>query len=600
MASGKGWLRVALEDFLETFGIGQKISDFFTKKAENWERSFFTLRKRTMDQLKDIPGLPEQLKEIGIEGAPGIAQTGIGEIIGFSLTVGQQAAMGFMGPVMATINQMASKLIRWWRPDIATLASLYYRFPQKAEVWDDVAKELGVHDELWLNVKGLLQRRMPENILMTLMLRGEIPENVVRDEMQKRGWTVTDTDGLFKSLRIIPQIQDLIRMQVRDAWNEEAITKFGYDQGDRSKVKEWAAKQGLDPDWVDRFWFAHWDLPSIQMGYEMLHRLRDKSKGTFFGEDELRLLAKTADIAPNFIDRLMAVSYSPYTRVDTRRMFGAGVLNEQGVYDSYRDLGYDDEHAKNLTKFTTTVEKTEERALTKDLIMNALSRRVITREQAKTGLLDMGWPDQDAELIISIQEAQLAQKKVDARINAVETLFTNGQIDDSGVYTRLGPLNLPSDQVNDLIATWTVQREAKLSLPSPGDLESWYKSNLITVTDWRAGMKKRRYLDPDVDLYLRKIDLEVQEAAAIAQARAVAEQEKIAAKAEATEYQKTQAQLNVELAQTTLDIADLKVALQDEEDVEVADQMQLQIVALARRMLEIRLQKAQATLERLH
>ena len=600
MASGKGWLRVALEDFLETFGIGKKISDYFIEKAENWERSWFTLRKRMMDQLKDIPGLPDQLKEAGIEGIPGIAQTGIGEIIGFSLSVGQQAAMGFMGPVTASINQIASKLIRWWRPDVSTLASLYFRFPQQAETWNDVAKELGVHDELWLHIKGLLQRRLPENLLLTLMLRGDLPENIVSDELQKRGWTVTDIDGLFKTAHLIPQVGDLIRMQVRDAWNEEAITKFGYDQGDRSQVKIWAAKQGLDPDWVDRFWYAHWDLPSMQMGFEMLHRLRDKSKPIFFGEEELRLLAKTADIAPNFIDRLMAISYTPYTRVDVRRMFGSGILNEQQVYDSYRDIGYDDEHAKNLTKFTTTVEKTEERALTKDLIMSALARRVYTPEQAKSALVDLGWTDQDADLIISIQEAQQAQKKVDSRISAVHSLFVNGQIEESGVYTRLGPLNLPSDQVNDLIVTWTVEREGKISLPSVGDLETWYRDNMITVEEWRSGMKKRRYLEPDIELYLRKIDLEVQEAAALAQARALAEQEKIAAKAEATEYQKLQAGLNVELAQTMLDIADLKVALQDQEDVEVADQMQLEIVALARHLLELRLQKAQATLERLH
>ncbi len=161
---------------------------------------------------------------------------------------------------------MASKLIRWWRPDVGTLASLYYRYPQSVKVWDDVAKELGIADELWLHIKGLTQRRMPEQVLLTMLLRGELSENVVRDEFAKRGYLPSDLDYIFKSLQIIPQVPDLISMAVREAWNEEVARRFEYDADFPAEVGEWTAKQGMAPEWAKRYWRAHWQIPSVMQG----------------------------------------------------------------------------------------------------------------------------------------------------------------------------------------------------------------------------------------------------------------------------------------------------------------------------------------------
>ena len=77
----------------------------------------------------------------------------------------------------------------------------------------------------------------------------------------------------------------------------------------------------------------------------MLHR-------RIIDPDELKLLLRVRDIPSFWRERLVQLSYDPYTRVDVRRMYTAGVLSENEVFDTYLDLGYDEEHANNLTLWT--------------------------------------------------------------------------------------------------------------------------------------------------------------------------------------------------------------------------------------------------------
>ena len=46
------------------------------------------------------------------------------------------------------------------------------------------------------------------------------------------------------------------------------------------------------------------------------------------------------DFVPAQIDNLARISYSPFTRVDSRRMYRLGVLTDQELLQSYADVGY--------------------------------------------------------------------------------------------------------------------------------------------------------------------------------------------------------------------------------------------------------------------
>ncbi|GAI43190.1 unnamed protein product, partial [marine sediment metagenome] len=61
-------------------------------------------------------------------------------------------------------------------------------------------------------------------------------------------------------------------MAVREAFHPELIAKYHYMDNFPPEFAEYMAKQGFSVEWAQRWWVAHWRLPSISAGFDMLHR----------------------------------------------------------------------------------------------------------------------------------------------------------------------------------------------------------------------------------------------------------------------------------------------------------------------------------------
>ena len=237
-------------------------------------------------------------------------------------------------------------------------------------------------------------------------LRGVIDESTHDDILRKHGYTDSDI-ALFKALyRIIPGVPDLIRMAVREAFSPEVAQAFGQYEDFPEVFAEFAEKQGLSREWAERYWASHWDLPSATMGFEMLHR-------RIIDEDELKLLLRALDVMPFWREKMIQLSYRPYTRVDIRRMYNMGILSEDDVFNAYLDIGYDAEHARNLTEFTIRyysadeeTELDEYRKLSRTLIIKAYERGLSTRDEALNQLNEIGYSPEDAEFLIQLAETE--------------------------------------------------------------------------------------------------------------------------------------------------------------------------------------------------
>ena len=191
-------------------------------------------------------------------------------------------------------------------------------------------------------------------------------------------------------------------MSVREAFTPEIAGRFGqYEDLPREYVK-WVGKKGLSAEWAERYWAAHWSLPSPQQGFEMLHR-------GIITPDELRLLLRALDIMPFWRDKLIQISYNPLTRVDIRRMYNLDVLSEQDVYKCYLDIGYNDLNAKRLTEFTiklkiaqeTKTKERQQKAVIKEIstwtasqTLSFLKRGLITQERARHELQLLGYNEE--------------------------------------------------------------------------------------------------------------------------------------------------------------------------------------------------------------
>ena len=342
--------------------------------------------------------------------------------------------------------------------------------------------------------------------LYSMNLRGLPGGENLTDRFKDLGFNPTDAQSLSDLKFYIPGAQDLITMAVRDVFNPAIVEEFGQDQDFPEEFGTYAAQQGISDFWARKYWAAHWVLPSMQMGFEMLHR-------RVIDEDKLKRLMAAQDIMPGWRDDLIAISYRPYTRVDIRRMHDTGVLSEDEVYDAYRDIGYNDERARTLTDFTVELNRDDPDplepldGLTRSAVISAYKDGLIDRITAE-GLLEAEGVGPDARLIY-LNDAELDIEK-ELRNDQSQTLlieYENAAISLRSAVASLRALPLTpleQEKVELKLRRITAKRT---KLPSKADLQKLYKNSIIGKGTFKDEMERLGYPDRWVDDYIKLVKL---------------------------------------------------------------------------------------------
>lgn len=327
-------------------------------------------------------------------------------------------------------------------------------------------------------------------------LRGIITEDQARSELERGGYTPDRIDALMQTWSIIPSPQDLFWMVSKEAFEDEQSTYFGLDDEFPTEQLEWLNKQGYSTYWARKFWRAHWSAPSIQMGYEMLHR-------GLIDEHELDLLFRVQEIPSFWRDRLMKMSYPPLTRVDVRRMYRSGSIDLETVYKTYRDLGYNDENARMLTDWTETEYGPETKELTRSQIENAYSDGLVTEQQAIQLFKQSGYSDGQAQWLISNVNFQKTKELRKRQIGIVESRFKAGVIDEAEAKSQLSQLEISGPRIEVYIEEWRIDMQADVKWPSKTDLSKFIKAGLIDRDTYRSYMGRIGYPKALIELYLQ-------------------------------------------------------------------------------------------------
>lgn len=595
-APGRGPLRIAIEDFLSTFRMGQILSDWNKVILDKLEDENIKLYARVVTWMGLDGRLPTAYTPAVFGAMVKTSQSGFFvSLMGiFGLLIG-----GFMGigqPSAKAISYYMDGFLRTFRPPPAELWNLLRRYPNLKPEFELIMRDMGVPDVLQEAYGKATEQALNAAQLEALRLRGLLEETKYSEEMTIQGYTSERIEQVQDLARLIPNPQDLVRMAVREAWNEEIVSRFAYDADFPSEFAEWMTKQGYSADWAKKYWRAHWEIPSVQAGYEMLHRLRPGETENEFTTEDIETMLKTADVPEFFRKRLIEISYSPYTRVDVRRMYGAGVLSADEVYKAYCDLGYNDERAKNLTAFTTTIEKAEEKGLTKDAAIGGYKRGIIERSKAISMLAELGYTSDDAEFWLSLVDYDLAAQLTDEKLKAIQYQYVNGLLDESTVNDKLGPLNLPAERQTTLLSLWTAQRDSKIQMPSKSELETFYERGLIDEVKFVEFLRVDGYRKDVIPMYLQTLNLELAEKAKREAERATKEAERLLKLKAATVLQRYKAVTDAEIASISVDIANLRVALFDIEEIEQKTAIKKSIVEAQAQIAQLHLEVANASI----
>lgn len=432
------------------------ISVFFkgiTDSLEDMTPDQKTSVNSIIDRLKDDPDTPDHLKsfleQTKMRGNPLLIAAGV--ILGVMMLVGM--LQGTFRPLGNILEYKEERLLHSFRFDPQSVITAWRRNPNA------YTRYLG--------------------------------------DLEDQGWDPERISCLKDISLIIPGVSDLIRMGIREAFDEEFAKTWRMDEDFYKMPVEWAKKQGLSEEWSKYYWRTHWELPASVQGFEMLRRglITDK---------ELDDLLRALDFMPGWRDKLIGISWEIPTRVDVRRFWDMRTIDEARLRELYAALGY---HGKDLDDYVLWTKVYT--AFPDFLAM--YKNGWITLDQVKSQLVELGMNADRADEMIKTKikaetpgrtAAERNLTKTDiikgvkgsviTRAQGAEALMNIGYSEDEAIYIL--DVSIPVDEVTKTVTL----REL-----SKSDIVAGLKAGIVSEEDARTRLIDLRYSPDDADFILK-------------------------------------------------------------------------------------------------
>ena len=341
-------------------------------------------------------------------------------------------------------------------------------------------------------------RTVDEGTLRTQFLRGIITESRLYERMRELGYTDQRTGEIVQTWVLLPGPSDLFMMVAKEAFEPDIYTTLGLDQEFPSEQVSYLKQQGISQAWAEKYWIAHWDQPSILQGFEMLHR-------GVIDNATLDMLFRAIEMPSFWREKLTKIAYSPFTRVDVRRMHNMGVLTDEELIRSYMDIGYDVEKATKMTDFTIRYNYETDMHLTRGAILESYREGMITHFDAKELLTAQDYSDELSEFYLELEDFAGDKKLLNQKIDNIRDQFLLRQITGSIARDQLNRLDLRGEKIDLLMETWTLDEYKYASIPSKSDLDRFLNKGIIDVGTYRTYMVRHGFSNLLIDWFLSDI-----------------------------------------------------------------------------------------------
>jgi|TARA_Y100000310_G_C20701301_1_gene830181 DNA-dependent RNA polymerase auxiliary subunit epsilon len=403
-----------------------------------------------------------------------------------------------------TVTKIYQAVIRQYT-DAATITSALIRDEITGAEADDLLDNMNVTNEARKAIVGAMKQIAPDDILIQNVYRDKLSESDFNKELSRKGYDTKQQKFYDNVLDRIPPIQDIITMAVREAFSEAKVKEFQYDEDYPVEFGQWAEKQGFSDSWARKYWYAHWQLPSPQMVFEMLHR-------RVITSDVVDRYLIIADYPKYWRDKMKQISYRVLSRVDVRRMYQLGVFDdipgmtpEDAVKETYLDLGYSPKDAALMTRFTVAFYGEERKKLTESKVRMLYMKDILRETDARDYLKELNYRDEYIDLLLESWNFDIEADILDSLINKLRTLYLNGEIDKIDVRAELETeTSIPVDMVN-LFKVWDYDKAARRRLPNSRDIKGWVENGIIQAWDGVIKLYQLGYSLDDAKHYIHEI-----------------------------------------------------------------------------------------------
>lgn len=473
-----------------------RVSEQVKARMAYWERSEQELAgvlTDTFAQAAANPDLPQEMRTAARILTGRSAQVG-GQVLSIMLGVGVGgAAAAAFAPIIEPLRQEI------WRANAHALIGAQGAAAAVAQgIWDEprgVSEGAGegVSRERFAALLQLAYRWPGLGETIELLNRGAVTEQQATEWLRRGGLDEDATRAVLELRQVLPSVQDVIRFAVREVFSPDVAERFGQFDDFPEGAVELAAKLGLDRETLGWYWAAHWNLPSPNQGFEMLHR-------GVIDQDVLRVLLRALDVMPYWRDKLEAIAYSVPTRVDIRRMYAEGIVDRDKVLRTYLDLGYLPDDAESLTQLAIAQRTSEDRALAKSEILQLYELQALDRTETAGALGDLGYADDEVEFILLIAESRRLRRLQSLATTRVRSRYVGRRVTEDEATTALDRIGVPADERDLLLQTWEAERDIDRPILTAATVGALFRDGLIPEDQARARWASQGYRSADIDL----------------------------------------------------------------------------------------------------
>ena len=341
-----------------------------------------------------------------------------------------------------------------------------------------------------------MQRLYDESVIKDLFLRGIIDRIGLNKRMHQLGYRDDQIEEMVQAFPVIPGPGDLFHLVAKEAFEPDVVAHYGYGEEFPEEQIKWLKMQGISDYWAMRYWYAHWDTPSIGQGFEMLQR-------GVIDWDELNLLFRTVELPPFWRDKLTEIAFMPYTRVDVRRMHAIGTLTDDELIRAYQDVGFSPEKAVKMAEFTILYNKGAEKDLTREQVLNGYRDDFISEKDTHSLIMEMGYSATEADYFVSSVDFEKVKDIEKLQLENIRDKFQKNLIDEFDARTGLAALSLEGSRIEVLLEKWKINVIDNTRKPSKTDLDKFLKGKIITENIYVEQMRNLGYVDKYIDWYTK-------------------------------------------------------------------------------------------------
>lgn len=405
-------------------------------------------------------------------------------------------------------------------------------------------------------LKTLVYQKPNTDTVLEIANRSNLNDAQTEDLLRSAGWNNSGYEQQISNLRKhIPPYTDIVTMGVKEAWDQNIVNTYLYDDERPAEFDYWMEKQGYNwgeavgnnpmATWPQLIWRAHWRTISPEQAFAMLHRFRPKPDNPAMSVvdgvpawtmDNVRDMLKIHDYPKPLRDLLANLSYRVSRLIDINR--GIRYINKDRDWaiGKFQDRGHRLADAQDLADIAIAIndeyknrrnkkwrERNDEKRISN--ILDRFNLGIYDYNQTFTLLEDPVKDNQIRILMIANAGNELEQKNWKYIVSRIKHDFTTGCINEVVARARLNAIGIIPDRINNYIILWKMTMTCHHKTLTTREILDSVRDGLMTIPDATQRLINLGWSNADRLILSAKLAQEI----AVVQNKVIAANQKTAA-----------------------------------------------------------------------